>query len=138
MRYMHWIRSFLPLKPMEKYIIPLFADVRGFTAQFDAEDSNLEEMAVKTQNILTTMYDIVENCHGTHVQFQGDREMAVFHDYPSYSCAVDAVIAGLRIIDGVKNYQVSVGVGQAYGKLFAAKIGARGEKDSILLDSPSC
>lgn len=113
--------------------IPLFADVRGFTAQFDAEDSNLEEMAVKTQNILTTMYDIVENCHGTHVQFQGDREMAVFHDYPSYSCAVDAVIAGLRIIDGVKNYQVSVGVGQAYGKLFAAKIGARGEKDSILL-----
>lgn len=113
--------------------IPLFADVRGFTVQFDAEDSNLEEMAVKTQSILTTMYDIVENCHGTHVQFQGDREMAVFHDYPSYSCAVDAVIAGLRIIDGVKNYQVSVGVGQAYGKLFAAKIGARDEKDSILL-----
>lgn len=113
--------------------IPLFADVRGFTVQFDAEDTNLEEMAVKTQNILTTMYDIVEDCHGTHVQFQGDREMAVFHDYPSYNCVGDAVIAGLRIIDGVKNYQVSVGIGQAYGKLFAAKIGARGERDSILL-----
>lgn len=113
--------------------IPLFADVRNFTSRFDADDSNLEEMATKTQSILTTMYDTVENCHGTHVQFQGDREMAVFHDYSSYSCATDAVIAGLRIIDGVKNYQVSVGVGQAYGKLFAAKIGARGEKDNILI-----
>lgn len=113
--------------------IPFFADVRGFTAQFDSEDANLEEMAVKTQSILTAMYDTIESCRGTHIQFQGDREMAVFHDYPSYSCVTDAVIAGLRIIDGVKNYHVSVGVGQAFGKLFAAKIGARGEKDSILL-----
>lgn len=113
--------------------IPLFADVRGFTSQFDANDSNLEEMAQKTQSILTSMYDIVNQCNGIHVQFQGDREMSLFHDYQSYSCASDAVIAGLRIIDGVKPFCVKVGVGQSYGKLFAAKIGARGERDNILI-----
>lgn len=113
--------------------IPLFADVRDFTVQFDEDGANLEEMAAKTQNILTAMYEVVEGRHGIHVQFQGDREMALFHDYSDYSCVVDAVTAGLRIIDAVKGYQVSVGVGQSIGRLFAAKIGARGEKDNILL-----
>ncbi len=113
--------------------IPFFADVRGFTSKFDADDTNLDEMAQKTQSILTTMCDVVERCKGIHVQFQGDREMALFHDYPSYSCASDAVIAGLRIIDGVKTFHVSVGVGQSCGRLFAAKIGARGQKDIILI-----
>ena len=113
--------------------IPLFADVRDFTSQFDKNDANLEEMAVKTQNILTSMYDVVEGRNGIHVQFQGDREMALFHDYGDYSCIVDAIVAGLKIIDIVKEYQVSVGVGQSIGRLFAAKIGARGEKDNILL-----
>ena len=75
------------------------------------------------------MYDVVEERNGIHVQFQGDREMALFHDYGDYSCVVDAVIAGLKIIDAVKGYQVSVGVGQSIGKLFAAKIGARNEDE---------
>ena len=113
--------------------IPLFADVRGFTPQFDKDDINLEEMTLKTQQILTTMFEIVEKCKGIHVQFQGDREMAIFHDYSNYSCISDAVVAGLRIIDGVKPFQVCVGVGQSYGRLFAAKIGARNEKDNILI-----
>ena len=113
--------------------IPLFADVRDFTSKFDEDGANLEEMAVKTQSILKAMYDVVEDRKGIHVQFQGDREMALFHDYGDYSCVVDAVIAGLKIIDDVKGYQVSVGVGQSIGRLFAAKIGARGEKDNILL-----
>lgn len=113
--------------------IPLFADVRDFTVQFDEDGANLEEMAAKTQNILTAMYEAVDSRHGIHVQFQGDREMALFHDYGDYSCVIDAVIAGLKIIDAVKEYKVSVGVGQSVGRLFAAKIGARGEKDNILL-----
>ena len=115
--------------------IPLFADVRGFTNQFDKKDINLEEMAKKTQKILSSMYGVVEGNHGIHVQFQGDREFALFHDYPGYKCCLDAVIAGLKIIDAVKECQVSVGVGQSMGKMFAAKIGARGEKDFILLGS---
>ena len=125
------------------YGIPLFADIRGFTSQFDENDLNLEEMTNKTQNVLQSMYDAVNYCKGVHVQFQGDREMALFHNYSTYTCEEDAVQAGLRIIDVVKPFHVSVGVGEAIGKLFAAKIGARGEKDNILigrtvLDADDC
>lgn len=66
--------------------IPLFADVRGFTSKFDSDDANLDEMAIATQKILTTMYNKVEQNHGMHVQFQGDREAALFHNYPGHEC----------------------------------------------------
>ena len=112
--------------------IPLFADVRGFTAQFKDDDSNLAEMAKKTQDILTSMYKIV-NRKGTHVQFQGDREFALYHNFGDYDCCEDAVLAGMRIIDAVHEFQVCVGVGQSLGKLFVSKIGARGEKDIVVL-----
>lgn len=113
--------------------IPLFADVRGFTKQFDSDDTNLEEMAVKTQGILTDMYNAVEETNGIHVQFQGDRELAVFHNYKDYVCVKDAVIAGMKIIDRVSGWGVHVGIGQSLGPMFASKIGARGERDNILL-----
>lgn len=113
--------------------IPLFADIRGFTSQFDNDDTNLEEMTIKTQDILTAMYNQVEQNKGIHVQFQGDREFALFHNYSEYECYLDAVKAGLKMIDAVKVYGVSIGVGQSFGKMFAAKIGARGEKDFLLI-----
>lgn len=113
--------------------IPLFADVRGFTSQFDNDDTNLEEMAIKTQNILTTMYNQVTENHGVHVQFQGDREFALFHNYAGYECLLDAVKAGLKMIDAVQTYGVSIGVGESFGKMFATRIGARGEKDYLLI-----
>lgn len=112
--------------------IPLYADIRGFTQQFDNDDTNLDEMAEKTQEILTTMYEIVEQNQGLHVQFQGDREFALFHDYEKYSCCLDAITAGMRVIDAVKQYSVSVGVGESMGSLFAVRLGARGEKDNLL------
>ena len=112
--------------------IPLFADVRGFTSQFKDDDSNLAEMAKKTQDILTSMYKIV-NRKGTHVQFQGDREFALYHNFDDYDCCEDAVLAGMRIIDAVHEFQVCVGVGQSLGKMFVSKIGARGEKDIVVL-----
>jgi len=115
--------------------VPLFADVRGFTSQFENDDTNLEEMAIKTQNILTTMYDQVVSNNGIHVQFQGDREFALFHNYSGYECYLDAVKAGLKMIDAVKHYGVSIGVGGSYGKMFATRIGARGEKDFLLIGS---
>lgn len=113
--------------------IPLFADIRGFTSQFDNDDTNLEEMSIKTQDILTAMYNQVEQNKGIHVQFQGDREFALFHNYSEYECYLDAVKVGLKMIDAVKVYGVSIGVGQSFGKMFAAKIGARGEKDFLLI-----
>lgn len=112
--------------------IPLFADVREFTSQFKEDDSNLLEMAQKTQEILMSMYKIVDK-EGTHIQFQGDREFALYHNYKDYDCCVDAVIAGMRIIDAVREYKVCVGVGQSLGKMFVSKIGARGEKDIVVL-----
>lgn len=112
--------------------IPLFADVRGFTDRFKEDDSNLEEMATLTQSVLLSMYNIVAK-KGRHVQFQGDREFALYHNLTEYNCCMDAVTAGMRIIDAVKGYGVCVGVGQSLGNLFVSKIGARGEKDNIVI-----
>lgn len=113
--------------------IPFYADIRGFTAQFDKDDSNLTEMANRTQHLLSVMYDTVIKRKGIHVQFQGDRESALFHNYDDFDCVIAAVVAGLEIIDKVKECRVSVGVGEAIGTVFVTKIGARGEKDNIIL-----
>jgi hypothetical protein len=47
----------------------------------------------------------------------------------------DAVKAGLQLIDAVKPFGVSIGVGQSFGKMFATRIGARNEKDYLLIGS---
>ncbi len=126
--------------------IPVYADVRGFTAQFDADGTNLDEMASKTQSILETLYKTTTESGGIHVQFQGDRESALFHNVPSggvdgalqqeHKCYKSAVIAAMRMVDRVRGLAVHVGVGQAFGTLYATKIGARGERDNILLGVP--
>ena len=123
--------------------IPVFADVRGFTKQFAEDDSNLEEMAAKTRKILNSMYDVSTKHGGVHVQFQGDRELSLYHNVPSdYSgdeyfpgtkCFKEAVLASMRMIDVVKPYSVHIGVGNHFGTLFATKLGAREQKDNILL-----
>lgn len=123
--------------------IPVYSDVRGFTSQFEEDDSNLEEMAQKTQEILEAMYSVSIGCGGIHVQFQGDRELSLYHNIPGQNengvfqsgqkCFKSAVLASMRMIDAVKPYAVHIGVGEDFGTLFATKIGARGEKDNILL-----
>lgn len=123
--------------------IPVFADVRGFTSQFEEDDSNLEEMAQKTQQILDSMYRVSTGHGGVHVQFQGDRELSLYHNVPAQTvngeyqseqkCFKAAVLASMRMVDAVKPYEIHIGVGEDFGRLFATKIGARGEKDNILL-----
>jgi len=123
--------------------IPVFADVRGFTSQFEEDDSNLEEMAQKTQQILDSMYRVSTEHGGVHVQFQGDRELSLYHNVPAQTvngeyqseqkCFKAAVLASMRMVDAVKPYEIHIGVGEDFGRLFATKIGARGEKDNILL-----
>lgn len=123
--------------------ITMFADIRGFTAQFEEDGSNLDEMAEKTQQILETMYQASVNHGGIHIQFQGDRELTLFHNIPKQmingilepeqKCFKAAVLTSMRIVDNVKPYSVHVGVGEEFGRLFATKIGAHGEKDNILL-----
>lgn len=100
-------------------------------------------MAQKTQKILESMYRVSTGHGGIHVQFQGDRELSLYHNVPGESvngisqsetkCYKMAVLASMRMIDAVKPYAVHIGVGAEFGRLFAAKIGARGEKDNILL-----
>ncbi|MCD8336681.1 MAG: hypothetical protein LUD18_05275, partial [Lachnospiraceae bacterium] len=119
--------------------IPLFADVRGFTSQFDSDDENLDEMAQKTQNILQSMYQVTVGNGGVHIQFQGDRELSLYHntvnefDQTTAGCFKTAVLAAMRLVDIVKPFNVRIGVGGDFGKLYATKIGARGEKDNILI-----
>lgn len=125
------------------YGIPVFADVRDFTSQFDEDDSNLPEMAEKTKCILTSMYTTTMMNGGIHIQFQGDRELSLYHDVPgrqengvnipATACYKAAVLAAMRLIDVVKPFAVHVGIGADYGRLFATKIGARNEKDYLLL-----
>ncbi len=123
----------LSVKTIKKVIgIPLFADVRGFTQQFDKDDANLEEMADKTQKILKSLYSAVKG-KGVHIQFQGDREFALFHDIKSQNCAQDSIITAMRIIDKVKEFNVNIGVGESIGTVFASRIGARNSKDNILI-----
>ena len=44
-----------------------------------------------------------------------------------------AVLAAMRLVDAVKPYSVHIGVGEDFGRMYATRIGARGEKDNILL-----
>lgn len=122
--------------------IPVFADVRDFTSKFEKDDTNLDEMAHKTQKILESMYMISSQHGGVHVQFQGDRELSLYHNIHAdtydnniqeQTCFKAAVLASMRMIDAVKPLFVHIGVGEDFGKLFATKIGARGEKDNLIL-----
>lgn len=122
------------------YGIPFFADVRGFTTKFDSDDANLNEMAKLVRDLLLTMYYTVKENEGVHIQCQGDREFAVFCDArkdtdknKGFSCFKKAVLAAMRLVDKMKYFDVHIGIGESYGKMFATKIGARGEKDNILV-----
>lgn len=123
--------------------IPVFADIRGFTTKFDKDDNNLEEMMNKTCNVLSAMYTVTTQNHGIHVQFQGDRELSLYHrisdlnsselQNPESMCYKNAILSAMRMIDAVKPYNLNIGIGADFGRLFATKIGARGSKDNILL-----
>lgn len=113
--------------------VPVFADVRDFTSQFMPDDSNLAEMAEKTSRILEKLYSTTMGNGGVHVQFQGDREFALFHNVGEKKCFKEAVLCGMRMIDAVKPYSVHIGVGETFGKMYAVRIGARGEKDRLII-----
>lgn len=116
--------------------IPVYADIRDFTSKFDPKDNNLEEMTKKTQDALFKMYDVTNRYGGIHIQFQGDRELSLYHDITGSeptNCFKPAVLASMRMIDALKPLTLLIGIGQDYGRLFATRIGARSNKDNILL-----
>lgn len=113
--------------------IPVFADIRDFTSKFEENDSNLPEMAQKTKAILEKLYHTTVQSGGVHIQFQGDREFALYHNIGDEKCYKKAVLGAMRMIDIAKPFCVHIGIGEAFGKIFAVRIGARGEKDNLLI-----
>lgn len=110
----------------------LFVDIRGFTKLFDKEDKNLDYIKNYVIESLQKMYLCILNEQGIHIQFQGDREMAIFHDFGSNCAAKNSIIAALKLM-GAFNSSIKIGVGMEIGKLFVTKLGARGYKDNIVL-----
>jgi len=128
--------------------IMCFADIRGFTKKFKSDGSNLGEMKQLTQIVLSKMYKCVNKEDGVHVQFQGDRESAVFHKFTDEgkSAIVRAMRCALRIVDEIKSLntderfdkivgenQINVGIGCDVGDLYATRLGIKSKKDNVVL-----
>ena len=113
----------------------LFSDIRGFTQKVD--ESNLSEMKQLTKTVLEMMNKEVRKRDGVHVQFQGDRESAVFNHYNSESdnFALRAVLCAMRMLDKLdelnkcRDDKLNLGIGCALGNTFATRIGMK-KRDS--------
>lgn len=117
----------------------LFSDIRGFTKKVDG--SNLAEMKQLTQTVLAMMNKEVRHRDGVHIQFQGDRESAVFNQYNSESddYALRAVLCAMRMLDRLdeinkyRESRLDIGIGCSIGNTFATRIGMRGNKFNVAM-----
>lgn len=118
----------------------LFSDIRNFTKTVD--EGNLAEIKQLTQQVLEMMNKEVRNRDGVHVQFQGDRESAVFNKFSGekYDYAIRAVLCAMRMLDKVieinktrRGKELDIGIGCALGTIFAARIGVRGRKFNVVM-----
>jgi len=118
------------IKDVDEAVI-LFADIRGFTKKVD--ENNLAEMKQLTQTVLTMMNKEIRNRDGVHVQFQGDRESAVFNHYSDESedYAFRAVLSAMRMLDHVDEInktrvdKLNIGIGCSLGEIYATRIGMK-------------
>jgi len=126
-------------KDVEKAVV-LYSDIRGFTNKVD--HGKLSEMKILTQKVLQGMYSAVKKEDGTHVQFQGDRESAIFNSLTDKGdFALRAIFSGMRILDKIEEInddrstdKLNVGIGCAVGRVFATRVGLRGdEKFNVIL-----
>ena len=117
----------------------LFSDIRGFTQRVD--ESNLSEMKQLTKIVLEMMNKAVRRRDGVHVQFQGDRESAVFNQYNSESddYVLRAVLCAMQMLDKLdelnngRDDKLNIGIGCAVGNTFATRIGMRGNKFNVVM-----
>lgn len=118
------------MKDVEKTAM-LFADIRGFTKKVD--ENNLAEMKQLTQTVLTMMNKAVRDRDGVHVQFQGDRESAVFNYYGDENddYALRAILSAMRMLDGIdkinesREDKLKIGIGCSLGEIYATRIGMK-------------
>lgn len=128
--------------------IMLFADIRGFTKKFGPTGENLPKMKKATEKILRALYQCVRDEDGVHVQFQGDRISAFFHEHNSeegdyiiraYRCALSIIDAvselnqSQEIKDALGDQRLCVGVGCGCGDIYATRLGMKNQKDNIAM-----
>lgn len=123
------------------------ADIRGFTKLFAANDSNLDDLNYVMKEIYLKMGEVVNEFEGTKVQYQGDRLVAIYHDFGNEKEYIIRVIeAGLTLKDKIKdlsndedikkrlnNKKINIGIGCAIGNTIATRLGLNGNKDNIVL-----
>ena len=115
----------------------VFADIRGFTKKVD--ETNLAEMKQLTQTVLKMMNKSVRDRDGVHVQFQGDRESAVFNKYSGETAdyAFRAVLSAMHMLDGIdkinegRDDKLNIGIGCSLGEVYATRIGMKGNENKF-------
>lgn len=123
------------------------ADIRGFTKLFAVNDSNLDSLKDVMREIYSIMGSVVEDFNGTLVQYQGDRLVAIYHDYDTEKeYIIRALEATLTLKNKVielsdnehikkklNNKEISIGIGCSIGKVIATRLGRYASKDNIIL-----
>ena len=140
----------LSLKGKNKKIVDaaiLCADIRGFTKLFTVSDSNLDDLKDVMKKIYSIMGSVVEEFNGTLVQYQGDRLVAIYHDYDTEKeYIIRTLEAALTLKNKVielsdnedikkklNNKEISIGIGCSIGKVIATRLGRYASKDNIIL-----
>ena len=85
-------------------------------------------MTFKAEQMYAAMYNVMKE-NGIHVQFQGDREVAIF----AKSNLKEALISALKLQDKIRDLGLKCGIGINYGYIYASRVGIRGEKDNVII-----
>ena len=120
--------------------VVLYADIRGFTNKVD--NSELNDIKKFTDEVLKGMYSKVKSEQGVHVQFQGDRESAIFSSYvdENQDNVCRSIFSAMKMLDMVDQINKSrdvdkldIGIGCAMGQIFATRIGIRNNKFNVVM-----
>ena len=121
--------------------VMLYADIRNFTKKVD--NVPLDEIKLFTERVLQGMYDCVNDNDGLHVQFQGDRESGIFHNFKEReeNYIVDALITAMKLLDFVDAENNSkthkehfdIGIGCSIGDIYFSRIGIKNNKFNIAM-----
>ncbi len=121
---------------VEKYILILFADIRGFTP---FAEKLLHYDVIHVLNLYFQQAGkVIARYDGTINNYMGDGFMALFEADDASEGALRAVKAGLGLLDAVQNLKpyledlyhqsFQIRVGLHYGQVVAGKVGSPGHK----------
>lgn len=118
----------------EKRVALLFADIRGFTAF--AEELPPYDVIHALNRYFRRMEEIVRGRCGYIDNYMGDGLLAIFGTANGKTTPLDAVLAGMEMLDAVKalgpyyastyGQNLRIGIGVHYGAVVLGSIGPRG------------